>query len=68
MICHLKELRLARHLSQEELGELLGATREEVCLWEQGKRLPVPRRRRMVAAHFGIEPSEIWPLEPRADG
>ncbi len=34
------ELRLKRKMTQQELGEKLGVTREAVCNWEIGKAQP----------------------------
>ena len=32
----IKELRKARHMTQDELGELVGATRNQIKYWESG--------------------------------
>ena len=36
----LKEKRLAKGLTQEELGDILGITKAAICFYERGKRTP----------------------------
>lgn len=38
--CRIKELRKKRHMSQEELGKLLGVTKVSVSGYEKGIRVP----------------------------
>ena len=38
----LKELRIARGLSQEELGELTQLGQSNISAWERGGRMPLP--------------------------
>lgn len=41
---HIRRLRTAKHMTQEELAEQLYITRQAVSAWETGKALPdVPR-------------------------
>lgn len=38
--CRIKELRKERHMSQEELGKLLGVTKVSISGYEKGIRVP----------------------------
>ena len=38
---HIRNLRTARHMTQEELSEKLFVTRQAVSAWETGKALPI---------------------------
>jgi len=48
----IKELRLDKNLTQEELGILLGVKKNTVCQWETGKRIPSLSMLRAIAAYF----------------
>lgn len=45
----IKELRLKRGISQEELAKKVGVSRVAVVFWEQGKALPHASRLKSVA-------------------
>lgn len=36
----IKELRTEKHISQSQLGEMLGVSQDTVSLWEKSKSLP----------------------------
>lgn len=38
----LRKARLARQLSQEQVGKAVGVTKASVSAWEQGRKLPEP--------------------------
>ena len=37
---NIKERRIAKRISQEELSGLVGVTRRAICFYEQGDRIP----------------------------
>lgn len=57
----LRELRLARSMSQQEVADRLGApvTAHQVSRWERGVVVPLPRTRRALAGVFGVPVSEL---------
>jgi transcriptional regulator with XRE-family HTH domain len=55
----LRELRLDAGLSQQELAERAGITREAVSMMETGKRSPYPRTMRQLAAALGVSVADI---------
>jgi DNA-binding XRE family transcriptional regulator len=55
----LRELRLDAGLSQQELADRAGLTREAVSMMETGKRNPYPRTMRKLAGALGVTVAEI---------
>lgn len=51
----LKQLRLANHLTQKQLGLKLGVSESCVSLWESGKRFPRLKHLKKIAKFFQIE-------------
>ena len=55
----IRELRQKKHLSQEELGRLLGVDRSAVAKWETGTHLPRAEKLMMLARVFGCSVDEL---------
>ena len=63
----IKELRKARKLSQEELAEAVGATRQTITSIETGKyiaSLPLAYR---IAQYFGLTIEEVFDLSDQEE-
>ncbi|WP_236031593.1 helix-turn-helix domain-containing protein [Ktedonospora formicarum] len=56
----LREERLRRHLSQEELAEVLALSARSIRRWEQGQTLPQPSVRLQLCRFFGLRPEELF--------
>ena len=56
---HIRQLRLARKLTQEQLAEQLFVTRQTVSAWETGKALPDLETLERIAAALGAEVTEV---------
>ena len=61
----LRELRVNRGLSPEQLGEIVGVSGRTVRRIEGGNR-PTPAIALKIAQHFEVEPTDLWPLERAA--
>ena len=63
MNTRIKELRKARKMSQEELADAVGTTRQTITSIETGKyvaSLPLAYR---IARHFGLKIEDVFCLE-----
>jgi transcriptional regulator with XRE-family HTH domain len=58
----LTKLRFDAGLTPEELGDLCGLSGRQVRRIEEGTT-PTPRIAKKLADHFGVKPSDIWPVE-----
>ena len=58
-VASLRELRLARVLSQRDLAEKAGVTAKTVVDLELGRQEPRLRTIRAIAGALGVEPSEV---------
>lgn len=58
-----KELRAAKGLNQQELGALVGASRQTVSLIERGDYNPSITLALRMAREFGVPVEEIFSLE-----
>ena len=58
-----KELRAAKGLNQQELGALVGASRQTVSLIERGDYNPSITLALRMAREFGVPVEEIFALE-----
>lgn len=56
---HIRQIRLARHLTQEQLAEQLFVTRQTVSAWETNKAQPDLETLEHIAAALGVEVTEI---------
>ena len=50
----IKELRIAKNISQVELGRLLGVTKQSVSNWENNNILPSIEMLRKLATFFSV--------------
>lgn len=56
---HIRRLRTAKHMTQEELAEKLFVTRQAVSAWETEKALPDVETLERIAEALGVEVTEI---------
>lgn len=56
---HIKRLRAAKHMTQEELAEKLFVTRQAVSAWETGKSLPDVETLERIAAALDADVMEV---------
>ena len=56
---HIKRLRAARHMTQEQLAEKLFVTRQAVSAWETGKALPDVDTLERIAAALDADVTEV---------
>lgn len=63
---HIRRLRTARNLTQEELAEKLFVTRQAVSAWETEKALPDVETLERIAAALGVEVTEVIYGVPQA--
>lgn len=55
----LKELRLSKGLTQEELGNILGVTKASICCYEKGTRTPTLENLLDIVEFFGVSADYI---------
>jgi transcriptional regulator with XRE-family HTH domain len=55
----LREMRLDQGLSQQELAERAGTTREAISMMENGRRAPYPRTMRRLAGALGVSVADL---------
>lgn len=56
---HLFQARKRRGLSQEEVAETLGVSRQTISKWETGETLPDIRQSKRLAALYGVTLDEL---------
>ena len=56
---HIKRLRAAKRMTQEELAEQLHVTRQAVSAWETGKALPDVEMLERIAAALDADVTEV---------
>ena len=56
----IRELREARGLSRDELGKIIGVTRNTIHTWEAGKHTPTIDRLFVLARALGSRPSYFF--------
>lgn len=56
---HLRDLRISRNLSQQDLGKALGVAQITVSSWERDIREPSFQTCERIAAFFGVPTSSI---------
>ena len=56
---NLTHLRKLNHMTQEEIAEKLGVTRQAVAKWESGETIPDLEKSRQLAEIFGVSLDDI---------
>ena len=51
---NLKELRKKNNLTQEDLANSLTVSRQAICMWERGERIPKINVLTKIARFFGV--------------
>lgn len=59
----LAERRFNAGLTPEQLGQKAGVSGMTIRRLEESGRRPTPAIAKKLANHFGVQPSELWPLE-----
>ncbi|GFK31024.1 putative repressor protein - phage associated [Streptococcus canis] len=68
-----KELRLSKNLTMEQLAEELGKTKSTISKWEKGTRSPKIYEIEEIAKFFGVEPKKMMfgdnstPINPQVE-
>lgn len=65
---NLIQLRKYNQLTQEELAEKVGVTRQAIAKWEAGETIPDLERCRMLADIFEVSLDDLANYEPSANG
>ena len=55
----LKELRTAKHITQEEFAKALNVSKGAVAMWETGKRTPDLDMIKTIASFFGVSTDDL---------
>ena len=55
----LKELRTAKGITQEELGQIIFVSRSAIAKWEQGKGMPSRQSLNLLSEYFNIPPGVL---------
>ena len=61
---NLTHLRKLNHMTQEDIAEKLGVTRQAVAKWESGETIPDLEKSRQLAEFFGVSLDDIANYEP----
>ncbi|WP_431308915.1 helix-turn-helix transcriptional regulator [Halalkalibacter flavus] len=56
---HLKEERLKRKLTQENLTELIGDTQASLAFYENDEQVPLPNRLKQLSSLLNLSPSAL---------
>ena len=64
---NLIQLRKQNHLTQEELAERVGVTRQAIAKWESGDTVPDFEKCRTLAGIFGVSLDDLANYEPEAN-
>jgi transcriptional regulator with XRE-family HTH domain len=65
---NMRRFRLARGLSQNELGNALGVTFQQIQKYEKAKNAVAPGRLRQMCEVLGVAPAEMFGSQPQIDG
>jgi DNA-binding XRE family transcriptional regulator len=57
----IRELRIGRGLSPEQLGARVGLSGHTIRRVEEGKNRPTVRTKFLIALEFGMEVRDLWP-------
>ena len=58
----IKELRQSRGLTQDDLAENIGCSRENISRYESGTRRPRPEVAEKIGEVFGLTRSQLWEM------
>lgn len=61
---NLSYLRKLNHMTQEDIAEKLGVTRQAVAKWESGETIPDLEKSRQLAEIFGVSLDDMANYEP----
>ena len=62
---NLFQMRKLRHMTQEELAEKIGVTRQAVAKWEAGDSVPDLEKSRLLAECLDVSLSTSWSTASR---
>jgi transcriptional regulator with XRE-family HTH domain len=65
---NVRRFRMARGLSQAELGDAVGVTFQQIQKYERAKNAIAPGRLRQMCAVLGVAPAEMFGDQPEVDG
>jgi transcriptional regulator with XRE-family HTH domain len=65
---NLRRFRIARGLSQTELGNAVGVTFQQIQKYEKGTNAVAPGRLRQMCEILGVAPADMFGSQPRIDG
>lgn len=60
---NLRAERINRGLSLDDLAERTGVAKSTLARVERRESIPSPRVQYAIATHFGLRPTDVWPLE-----
>lgn len=64
---NLLELRKFKHLTQEDLAEMVGVTRQAVAKWEAGETMPDLDKSKLLAKILEVSLDDLANYEPKAN-
>lgn len=64
---NLIQLRKYHHLTQEQLAERVGITRQAIAKWESGETMPDLEKSRILAEIFGVSLDNLANYEPETN-
>ena len=62
---NLNHLRRIHHMTQEELSERVGVSRQALAKWESGETVPDLEKCRLLSEVFGVSLDDLANYEPR---
>ena len=65
---NMRRFRVARGLSQTELGNAVGVTFQQIQKYEKAKNAIAPGRLRQMCGILGVAPAEMFGDQPEVDG
>jgi transcriptional regulator with XRE-family HTH domain len=65
---NLRRFRIARGLSQTDLGNAVGVTFQQIQKYEKGANAVAPGRLRQMCEILGVAPAEMFGNQPKIDG
>jgi transcriptional regulator with XRE-family HTH domain len=65
---NMRRFRIARGLSQTDLGNAVGVTFQQIQKYEKAKNAVAPGRLRQMCEVLGVAPAEMFGSQPEVDG